>query len=153
MRCLCTFPSSLHHFHLMVPVMMFDLCRMPPKPLIVLSECCSVPTKSLISCEIHAVHQLSMPIGLESMSKLTDCWPYLICCRVDIAMMVVAIVITLRLLQGMLCFLAIAILDLCFLRLSKVALLLFIELSTKAPIDSPILKILFFTHWSLFHRL
>ena len=69
--CLCTFPSSLHHFHVMLPTMMWEECLAPPKPFMVQFDCLSLPTKLLILCEMEAVHLLSTPIGWESVLKLT----------------------------------------------------------------------------------
>ena len=58
----------------MVPTIISEVCFTPPKPRMVLSLSCSLPTKSLISCDMQAVQRLSMPIGLESVSKYAVVW-------------------------------------------------------------------------------
>ena len=67
-RNLWTLPSLSHHFQTIVPCMTLHTLS-PPNPLIAHLTFRKGPSKSFISCDIHALHRLSIPICCASVSN------------------------------------------------------------------------------------
>jgi hypothetical protein len=71
---------SSFHFHTIVPIFTL-VVLVPPNPFISLLLSCKGPSKSLIRCDMHPVHRLSIPIGAKSVSNAVwwSCRPPFAC--------------------------------------------------------------------------